>query len=412
MAVEAARSSARRTEREDQTPAATLQAAARHSARRRDPGVTSLRDYIDYLTPKRVGKLLFGVAVSLIVGEVSLYWLTPMEEFLPKDIVTKDAELGFRMVPNYVGTMVVKENATPFSLPLLTNSWGLRDREYGERPAGGMRVYVIGDSMIFGYGVPVEQTFTRFLEKSLQQQLGRPIEAVNGGVPGYGTGEELGFFERTADTVKPDVVLLAFNVFNDVDENINFTAAAHKASRLPSWLDEVRLWLRQRSQLYLLVRRYKAAARTERILQVHRVEPPARIVKGLATTEDLLARFAQAAASRGVRFAVVLIPNYRQVFPTVWAQMVAKQGQAAAAFDPQQPNARLTAALHARGIPVIDLLPVLRAHVDDALYYSVHWKAPGHELVAKTVADFMLGSGLLAPAPAVSATAAAAPDHT
>jgi hypothetical protein len=40
------------------------------------------------------------------------------------------------------------------------------------------------------------------------------------------------------------------------------------------------------------------------------------------------------------------------------------------------------------GIPVVDLLPALRARRDEALYYPIdgHWTPLGHEIVAEVLA--------------------------
>src|SRR3989344_7830887 len=48
------------------------------------------------------------------------------------------------------------------------NSEGLRDYEYRiKKPDNTFRIVVLGDSMVFGYGLDLEDTFPKFLERKL-----------------------------------------------------------------------------------------------------------------------------------------------------------------------------------------------------------------------------------------------------
>jgi len=54
-----------------------------------------------------------------------------------------------------------------------------------------------------------------------------------------------------------------------------------------------------------------------------------------------------------------------------------------------------------RNIPLLDLLPVLRQHQRERLYWDgdgEHWEPRGHEVVAEATADFLLKNGLVGPA--------------
>src|SRR5262245_22195059 len=86
--------------------------------------VPTFREYIGPLTVRRVAKLLVAVMLYLVAGELAVRLLNPQEEFIQRDLFNADRQLGFRMVANYHGTMSKK------AVPITTNSWGLRDREY------------------------------------------------------------------------------------------------------------------------------------------------------------------------------------------------------------------------------------------------------------------------------------------
>ena len=102
--------------------------------------------------------------------------------------------------------------------PLLINSQGLRDHEYSIRKEPGtFRIVGVGDSSLFGWGVPVEDSGLKVLERRLNEQF-RPqkFEVINCAVPGYNTAMEAETFVRKCAEYAPDLVLLNFNT-NDYD---------------------------------------------------------------------------------------------------------------------------------------------------------------------------------------------------
>ncbi len=96
------------------------------------------------------------------------------------------------------------------------NRDGMRDRDHTiEKPPGVVRIAVLGDSFAEAMAVPQEQAFWAVMER----ELGHNYEALNFGVSGYGTGQELIVLRRKAWKYRPDIVLLAFFTGNDVRNN-------------------------------------------------------------------------------------------------------------------------------------------------------------------------------------------------
>lgn len=77
---------------------------------------------------------------------------------------------------------------TPWCVKYEHSSKGIRDREYPDQPPEGvMRIACIGDSFVFGEGVPIEKTMVR----QMGSLLGKKFEVINGGQVGANTMDEL-----------------------------------------------------------------------------------------------------------------------------------------------------------------------------------------------------------------------------
>jgi lysophospholipase L1-like esterase len=129
-------------------------------------------------------------------------------------LVLPDDQRAYAMRPSYEahGSFFGDKSK---SFTFRTNSDGFRDRPVGPRRAGVRRVVVLGDSYTFGWAVAADDVFPRRLEEELRSR-GRGVEALNCGVPGYGTVAELEVARLTLPRYQPDVVLLAY-VMNDAE---------------------------------------------------------------------------------------------------------------------------------------------------------------------------------------------------
>jgi D-alanyl-lipoteichoic acid acyltransferase DltB (MBOAT superfamily) len=93
---------------------------------------------------------------------------------------------------------------------ITTNRFGLRDQDYADtRPAGTLRIAVLGASSVMGWGVGDDGTFEALLEKRLATEplaTGfRQVELLNFGVPGYYPPQQLASFDR-ADALQANAI--------------------------------------------------------------------------------------------------------------------------------------------------------------------------------------------------------------
>ena len=97
--------------------------------------------------------------------------------------------------------------------PISINSHGFRDREYTEaKPAGVIRIAVMGDSVVWGHRVAQDETFAKQLEKILREKKSGSIEVMNFGVAGYSLQQEVEFFFEKAKQFDIDYVILGLSI--------------------------------------------------------------------------------------------------------------------------------------------------------------------------------------------------------
>lgn len=106
-------------------------------------------------------------------------------------------------------------------VPNVINSHGLRDREVPiAKPPGTRRIAVLGDSLIYGYGLPLEDTFAKQLETALRAQESGTWKVLGFGVPGYSTQQETEMYRSRAQRFDPDLVIVGYNLNDEQQQSL------------------------------------------------------------------------------------------------------------------------------------------------------------------------------------------------
>ncbi len=94
---------------------------------------------------------------------------------------------------------------------LSTNRFGIRERNYAlPKPAGLVRIVLLGDSMIFGTGVPAEDRVGVHLERWLAERspdFDGQIECLHLAVPSWNIKAESSYLLRQMSDLQPDLVI-------------------------------------------------------------------------------------------------------------------------------------------------------------------------------------------------------------
>jgi lysophospholipase L1-like esterase len=169
---------------------------------------------------RQIGLNLLAMLVSLAVTGLGLELLTRIvaDDGMQFDLemwkyardikqVSDDPLIGHEHAPN--------RQARLMGVDFRTNAHGLRDREVSyERTPGKLRIVMVGDSLTVGWGVEVESTFSKRIER-LYAAAGI-AEVINLGVGNYNTVQEVQAFLTKGRRYRPDVVVLSYFV-NDAE---------------------------------------------------------------------------------------------------------------------------------------------------------------------------------------------------
>ncbi|HNI38405.1 MAG TPA: SGNH/GDSL hydrolase family protein, partial [Pseudomonadales bacterium] len=251
------------------------------------------------------------------------------------------------------------------------NNAGFRGSDFAiNKPPLTTRIAILGDSVAYGYSVPLEETFARLLEKQLNQDK-HTVEVLNFAVNGYSTVAELELYKTRVREYQPDIVLLAY-VLND-PLPASFVVQSVGSARKQA--DDFQL-LSQKTQLgaWIFLKWQEIKQKIDQKNNYHSMYANKDLWN---TTTQSLAELSALTKQDGAKFGVVVFPLLLD-FNNYPMHEIHKQ---------------INDTLQADGIPHIDLLndfsaiPYmdLRPHPND----DTHPNALGHAIAAKRITQFI-----------------------
>lgn len=373
----------------------------------------------------RVMTVTMATVVILTFLEMAVRALLPGTSYgYPRSMYITDAGCEYRLAPSFSRVVSSRQE---FSTAIYTNSDGFRDRERGRKEPNAVRILSIGDSFTWGgYGVEVNDTFSAVLEQQLNQSSTRRHEVLNMGVPGWGTDNELTFFQTYGAKYQADVVMLAFCIANDFLDNletnertvVNGDLVRTKSvgvrvsalKTLHGFLmshSMLARWVEQRASNVALL---QSLLRTTAMRKGELLVSEASSMKALfgessdenhgaplqTRTEQLLVEFKQACDRHGVQFCILAIPATFQVDQEIIDHVVDEYGIDPSRLD--QPQRFLSRICEENAITLIDPLEEFRlAHRHTPLYWRLnpHFNRAGNQLAAESAYRGMVASQFL-----------------
>ena len=379
-------------------------------------------------TMARVILVVFSIAITLLLMELAIrlfspqplnhYNFTLIQLDGADEMVLGPKISAHRQKPKDFGPYIPNLSTNFAGVKVTINSRGWRDDEHSlEKPPGVTRIMVVGDSVVFGYGVQADEMFPKVLERGLNRQGPGRYQVVSLGGAGGNTYSQRRIIKDNVRLYDPDLVILAFNL-NDILPKIfgrgNESSAGiglsifKTAVRLRMTLDRA---FRARSHLYFLVReRMKVVLRKFGIASPTVVPLAAFDIKsdsGIAalwdTREALMDIAAQLRKDR-VPFLLAILPADMQVSPKIADLYRREYGfvfdDSLVAGTPQKIIANFA---RQHGIDCIDLLPSFRTDPEEKKFFriygaSIDWNHPnrlGHKIIAAELEKLLSSSAAL-----------------
>jgi lysophospholipase L1-like esterase len=331
----------------------------------------------------RAGNLLLlgGAAlVGLLVAELLTRLVAPQRPtpaFLRPD--GEDASL-YRLDSMY-GLVLKPDISEPFifGTRVETNALGLRDHQYATKRPREFRILSLGDSYAFGFGVEVEQSYTKVVERQLNRQFPEGMfSVINAGVTGYGTKQQKLAFQRLHPKLQPDFVLATFTAGNDVYENAVFEDQLRTGLQTPLGFigrhsHAARLVLKATFPLWFFLENRNP----------RRIEHTIRLLKELEADLRLA----------GIPYLMLVIPARHQIRPEVQpaARLLMSLGFDGLVF---RQNHCVIRHFQQERVPYVDLWPTLVAQDSVAAVSFAgdsHLNALGHETVGREIVAHLRG---------------------
>ena len=320
------------------------------------------------------------LALGLLEAAVRIYAHATARDRL----IVIDDLVGWKLAPN--ARRRYDKESQPYFIAI--NSKGLRDVEHAyEKPAGVVRIVVIGDSFVFGAGgVEQGKRFSDILQASTKN-----TEVINMGVPAYGTDQEYLYLATEGLKYHPDIVLLCayYNDFSESFSTLNPSNGRPKGyislngDQLVIHPAEFSLFYRLAEHSYLLGLAQLELSKMSRVY-----DRAMRRGHGVLTHDERLATFKQLYVSadevcrqHGAAFVLVYLPFQRQFQPWLIQKVMDE-----------------LAAQH--GMRTLDLMEPIKLEnrvTPSYLPNDIHFNEHGHEIVARELLNYLTSSGLLMP---------------
>ncbi len=328
-----------------------------------------------------VGIVLAGVAAEGVLRIAMPHW----REFYSGWFIGKAVVPGLGVVyigkPGFDGYFA--QNNGDFRVRITVNDFGLRDPDPVEAAAG--RIWIIGDSMSFGWGVERGQMYSSV--------IGRALDAptYNVASPGTNVCGYQALIARMPDNVKPRAVVVGLILENDVyPYDCRAEARGKEREAAPGNGDAMINWIAVKHSLsrHLALYNFLAVA-VKRVGVIREALTALGVIRkghayrrqiadegfdaAVEKTADELAAL-RAMLPRGTPFAVLIAP----------ARFEIKDGDASY----RRLRRRMTAVLASRGIAVIDPYDrfVAAGFGPTHFAHDGHWSALGHRLAGEAAA--------------------------
>lgn len=313
-----------------------------------------------------------------------------------------------------------------FDVEMTTNSRGFRGREISDKSPDKYRIVMLGDSFTMGEGVHYMNTFPYLTENYLNKSGNGKYEVINMGVESYAPVLEYLLLMRNIDFLKPDLVILNFDMGDILDEYAYRGTATYDATgdiiavdgfpefrrrsvslneRIFDWI-HMHLFITDSILEFLRIHfghdntdvieniniRTVVETKNSKLL-LHTLKAPQLENTGemYSMVEDSIQRVKDLCDRYGCMFIFSVYPLGHQVNDTEWVPGKYTYVPEGAEISDRTVE-ELERFCNKSGITFFNSFPYFRSYKgDDLLYYkhNGHWTPTGQDLYAKSLTKFI-----------------------
>lgn len=299
----------------------------------------------------------------------------------PEDLYIFDEKLDYKYKPNFEGHF---SSTTYGSIPIVINSLGFRDHEFRlKKDKNFYRVLLLGDSITFGAGVRMEETYAKITERLVKERCGKNFQLINAGVNSYHFAHYYIFIKEHISKFDPDHLMIGLCI-NDVrPKEVAGPRYLVQTNSSDFDLHSVKHWIKKlikKSPTFQLIsslvfsntymrQRYSSRWITEVMLSWNNS-------KLIYEFRKMLSEIKVIADENRIRFTIILFPELQQILD----------------YDKYKlPREKLLGILDDIQVQYVDLYDTFRSKKTISKYYlpgdTVHFTPEGHKLIAQVLSE-------------------------
>jgi lysophospholipase L1-like esterase len=323
-----------------------------------------------------------SVVATLLAAELVLRIAVPLR-FRPDQDAPLFASKTYRLSANkdLVYEQQPDTDAFEYGIDYAINSYGFRDKPYRPATSHSKRVICVGDSLTYGWLVPLKDTYHKQLERLLNAE-NRDVEVLGMGVVGYNAVQEYHLVRDKVLRLNPDLVLLQIGP-NDFERTVGIKTVATTGKLvlipyhdfyIPYVLPKTKFSesLMRYSHLFKLL---NLALNTFAVKRDPGYRPHEMYLLGQERSFRYLAKTIELLKQRKILVAVAIFPFQNHGGPYLYASL----------------TQRIRRQLENSGVPELDLYGVLNPGSDKDLFIDgLHLTEKGNAAVAQELSGFIV----------------------
>lgn len=287
--------------------------------------------------------------------------------------LSENKNLLYELLPN----SRVKNKGIEFAV----NSFGFRDNQYRIRKATKTRLICVGDSITYGWTIPLEDTYHKQLERLFHAQ-GYDMEVMGMGIVGYNTIQEYHLIKEKALDFNPDMIILQMGM-NDFERTVSIkTYQEGRRLSLHLYHDYSIPFIIKKSKLTYSLMKYSHLFKfiNLKLYWIKNKKNPGYTPKdmylmGEEKSFHYLRKIKSLLDSKGIRLAAVIFPFRKSgdVYPYATLQKKIHQ------------------ELEKMEVPYLDLHDVININTEEILWIDkMHPTVRGYKIASHALFEFLL----------------------